>query len=741
MAVHWSNEQAADRRGRRRRSGTALAVGLGLTLGVTGLPTTTASATNEAATRGSGRVADPPEVTPACPEAYPVGDLTDGQEVRGLTVERGTKPGEFTATVLGVIDDGIAPDVDMVIVDTESAALTRAGGVWAGMSGSPVYAEDGRLVGAIAYGLAGASNIAGVTPAEDMYSLLERPVAAQAASQSAPPAPGPTPLLPPPGNPAAGASEPPAEAVHQVDLPAGIERRVVASGGATAAEASSGLRQLPIPLGVSGVGQSRLRTSGPQLENTFPGTRVYAAGSTGAGATAEPAPAEDIFPGSNFAATIAHGDVTMGAVGTTTVVCNVGTTKVALAFGHPFQLLGATSMSAHVASSVLVQPDVFGPYKLANFGGVVGAVDQDRQAGLRSRAGRGPASAIIDSTVTSADDNAMRSGSTEVDLQRFLPEAAQFHLIGNLDRVFDRIGGGASQLRWVIRGTRSSGERFEVDVSNRYADTYDVSYGSSYDVYNQIAALDTNAFDDVRITSVNLSGTVSSAYTKYSVASVDVRRPDGTLVPAPISNTGPAQPPIRLVAGSRMSLRVGLRPYRNVGPMRYVDLSMNVPADLAGTTGSVNVVGGPGWYFGPLYDTAGVAIPAPPNEANSFEDVVAQLEGLVPNDSLSATLQLYGNVGGPDVPPPYPVPLAGARPAPASGQMNRTRPQEAAPDTTTTAPPETTTTTAPTPVSTIISDPFPVDNWTNWDQTVRKQTGRVTDGNKWFNVEVVAPPK
>jgi hypothetical protein len=739
MTVHSINEQAAGRRGKRRRSRTALAVGLGLTLGVTGLPTTTASATGEGTTRGGGRVADPPEVTPACPEAYPVSELTDGQQVRGMTVERGTKPGELTATVLGVIDDGIAPDVDMVIVDTESAALTRAGGVWAGMSGSPVYAEDGRLIGAIAYGLAGASNIAGVTPAEDMYSLLERPFATQAASQSAPSAPS-QPIPPaPPGDPAAGASEPPAESVHRVDLPAGIERRVVASGGATAAEASSGLRQLPIPLGVSGVGQSRLRTSGQQLENTFPGTRVYAAGSTGAGATAEPAPADGIFPGSNFAATIAHGDVTMGAVGTTTVVCNVGGDKVALAFGHPFQLLGPTSMSAHVASSVLVQPDVFGPFKVANFGGVVGTVDQDRQAGLRSRAGRAPASAVIDSTVTSADDNAMRSGSTEVNLQRFLPEATQFHLIGNLDRVFDRIGGGASQLRWVIRGTRSSGERFEVDVSNRYADTYDVAYGSSYDLYNQIAALDTNAFDDVRITSVNLSGTVSSTYTKYSVASVDVRQPDGTLVPTPVDNTGSTPSPIRVTAGTRLSLRVGLRTYRSTGPLRYVDLSMNVPAHLAGTTGSVNVVGGPGWYFGPLYDTAGSSMPVPPNEAHSFEDVLAQLEGLVPNDSLSATLQVYGNIGGPDVPPPHPIPMAGSRPAP--GAVNRTGPQSVETTTTTSAPPETTTTavsvTDPMPPATTI----PHDNWINWDQTVRKQTGRVTDGNKWFNVEVVAPPK
>jgi hypothetical protein len=702
-------------------------VGLGLTLGVTGLPTTTASATGA---EGAAAAADPPEITPACPEAFPVDELSDGQTARGMTVERGTKPSEFTATVMGVIDDGIAPDIDMVIVDTESPALGRAGGVWAGMSGSPVYAEDGRLIGAIAYGLAGASTVAGVTPAEDMYRLLERPIAAQAASQSKP------------DQAAAGDSEPPAGApAPEVDLPATIEHRVVASSGATAAEASSGLRQLPIPLGVSGIGQSRLRTSGQQLENTFPGTRVYAAGSTSVGAAARPAAADSIFPGSNFAATIAHGDVTMGAVGTTTAVCDVGGNQMALAFGHPFQLLGATSMSAHVASSVMVQPDpIFGPFKVANFGGVVGAVDQDRQTGVRSPVGRAPASTRVDSAVTSSDDGAMRSGTTEVNLQRFLPEAAQFHLVGNLDRVFDRIGGGSSQLRWVIRGTRSSGDRFQVQVSNRYADTYDVTYGSTYDLYNQLWALDNNAFDEARITSVNLSGSVSSTYTKYTITSVEVRRPDGTLVPAPTNPTYPIDPndptsaPIKVVAGSQLSVRVGLQPYRNVGAVRYVDLTMNVPADAAGMAGSVNVIGGPGWWFGPIYDGAAI-IPPPPNEAHSFDDVLLQLEGLVPNDSLSATLHIDGPIwqpvpGGPDVPPPHPIPMAGsaARPVAPSPRNGST------PVATTIPPPM-----LGSPPAVGASLPYP--GGPSSDQTVRKLTGRVTEGNKWFSFEVVAPPE
>jgi hypothetical protein len=51
----------------------------------------------------------------------------------------GTTPEPFTADVLGRITDGIAPGVDMIMADVSSPALTRAGGVWAGMSGSPVY--------------------------------------------------------------------------------------------------------------------------------------------------------------------------------------------------------------------------------------------------------------------------------------------------------------------------------------------------------------------------------------------------------------------------------------------------------------------------------------------------------------------------------------------------------------------------------------------------------------------------
>ena len=115
----------------------------------------------------------PAQVDPSCPAAFPVRRLREGQVLNGLTVDRGTTPAAFTATVIGVLDDGIAPGLDMILAEASSPAIDRAHGIWAGMSGSPVYAADGRLVGSVSYGLTfGASPIAGITPAAEMRKLL-----------------------------------------------------------------------------------------------------------------------------------------------------------------------------------------------------------------------------------------------------------------------------------------------------------------------------------------------------------------------------------------------------------------------------------------------------------------------------------------------------------------------------------------------------------------------------------------
>jgi len=528
------------------------------------------------------------------PEPFPVASLVPGMVANGLTVEKGNTPDPFTATVLGVVKDGIASGLDMIIVETDSPAITRAGGIWAGMSGSPVYAADGRLIGAVAYSLSfGPSPIAGVTPAADMYQILNRPGAAAALKPAT-----------------------------KVALPATIKQRVIATGAATAAAASAGMQVLPIPLGVSGVNPAHLDKVSQRLQAKIPGVKVYAAGSA-SGVTASPA---DIFPGSNFAAAISYGDVTAAGIGTTTAVCPGGV----LAFGHPFLFSGVSSMSVHSSDAVLVQPDpTFSGFKVANLGGIVGALDQDRLAGIRGQFGPAPAFIPISSDITSLDDGSMRSTTTNLNVPSFVPDIAATHLLNNLDRVADRIGGGTTEIRWIIRGQRASGAPFSVNVRNRYADQFDASIASIFDSLDQLFVLDTNPFEDSKITSVSYTGSIGSEFSQYSIESIRLRKPSGALVPVP----GPDDPPLEVAAGSRLNLRVTLQPYRNIGSARDVDLSVVVPADTVGGFGEVDVFGGAAQAdFG---DGGGGT-----GGASSFNELLSQLRGLVTNDSVNATLHV-----------------------------------------------------------------------------------------------------
>src|SRR6185436_17561909 len=82
-------------------------------------------------------------------------------EATGKTVSNGKTIDTFPVTILGVLDDGIGVDHDMIIAqvhDYPALNNDRVKGIWAGMSGSPVYFNN-KLVGAISYGLATTSPI------------------------------------------------------------------------------------------------------------------------------------------------------------------------------------------------------------------------------------------------------------------------------------------------------------------------------------------------------------------------------------------------------------------------------------------------------------------------------------------------------------------------------------------------------------------------------------------------------
>lgn len=529
------------------------------------------------------------EAAADCPDAFPVAEVTDGMTGSGLTVEHGKTADPFTVKVVGTLKDGIAPGVDLIIADADSPAIQRAGGIWAGMSGSPVYTEDGRLLGAVAYGFSRApSPVAGITPAEHMYDILDRPAALTSTKST-------------------------------VRLPAAMQQKLVRSGAATTSQAEDGLRRLTVPLSVSGLTADRMTLAEERLEKHLPGTRVVAAGT----ADGQAAPS-DIFPGSNFAAALSYGDLNATGVGTTTAVCGGDT---ALAFGHPFTFSGKSSMSVHAADAVkVIRDDTFGSYKLANPLDVVGTLDQDRLAGIRGKLGAGPPTIPVLSHIT-GEDGASRDGRTDVTVPDFLPNGALFHLLSNYDRVADRIGGGTTELRWLIKGTRASGAPFQIDVTNRYASQFDVSFEALFDSLDQILAIQGNRFENAKITEIRYAGSIDSEFMQYSIDDVLLRKPNGTFTPISAEKT------LNVVTGSRLNLRVVLASHQNVAAKRNVDLSVAVPSASAGRDGVVSILGGRG--------------PGEEDEPASFDELLADLNALTPNSAVSATVDLFGSSAKP----------------------------------------------------------------------------------------------
>jgi hypothetical protein len=539
--------------------------------------------------------------TPAdaqCPSTYPVGDLTKGQSIDGLTVSSGTTPDPFTGTVLGTITDGIAPGLDMIVVRLTSPEIDRVGGIWQGMSGSPVYAADGRLIGAVSYGLAyGSSPVAGVTPADDMKALLGTPSSAQAKPAS------------------------------RVGLPATLRSRVASGAATTDREASSGLQRLAIPVGVSGLGSARLRKMAGRFDLDH--VRLYRS----APAASAPATggAAEIFAGGNLAASLSYGDLSAVGTGTTTMVCDGNV----VAFGHQFGFAGHTSLTMHGADAVYVQEDPLGaPFKVANPTGPVGVIDEDRMAGIKGELGAAPASTLVRTSVTGPNGR-NRTGETRVTVPEFASTATALGFLANLDRVFDHIGKGAADVHFTISGRTASGARFRLARSNRYADTADATFASIVEPAGDVDALLDNDFTGVTLDDIRIDAKLYDQVRSFHVARVQVRR-NGVWRTVSPSTT------VRVRHGRRVFLRVVLASRRNELGSRVITADLRVPRSAPrGVTGMVQVGSD---VDGEFMDESGESSTG--TTARSFGQLVQQLQTAPRNDELPVSLQLFTDEEG-----------------------------------------------------------------------------------------------
>src|SRR5215467_14523305 len=86
---------------------------------------------------------------PQAPALFPLEDLRPGMKGTARTVFSGSEAQEFGVEILGVLPGFPGPRQSAIIAKLTGPNVEKTG-VFAGMSGSPVYI-DGKIVGAIAF--------------------------------------------------------------------------------------------------------------------------------------------------------------------------------------------------------------------------------------------------------------------------------------------------------------------------------------------------------------------------------------------------------------------------------------------------------------------------------------------------------------------------------------------------------------------------------------------------------------
>lgn len=559
----------------------------------------------------TGLVAHPPPATAddPCPPAYPLADVQPGQQGTGLTVVQGTQPTTFDVEVVDVLHDALAPGLPLVVIEVDSPEIDRVGGVWSGMSGSPVLI-DGQLLGALAYGFSmGASRLAGVTPTGALLDLTTRP-----------------------------APDPPLELTEQVTMSPRVRAR--ADGDGLSSTATRRMDALRLPLQVSGPAQPRVDAVAARLERTHPGLQVVR---TGIGRAAE-VPASALVPGGNLAVSAAYGDVTLAGVGTVTAICD-GTV---LGFGHPLLYSGATRLGLHAASAVRIVDDpVFGPAKLANLGAPVGTIEQDRLTGVAGHLRSLPATTAITTEITDLEQQHTVTGRTDAVFDDLAAEALLLHGWTAYDLlVFDNpYVAGTAEVAWTMTGVRSDGQPWSLTRGNRHASRYDLSTAALSEAIDTLSTIVANPHEQVRVTAVAYTADAAATYDALEIvadelrlASLDAGTDPGELPEVSDEQFVPASEPFVVEPGETLVVQVPLRRFR--AGLEAAEVRLDIPPEASGYGELVVTGGGEGWYgpvdpeepFGGYAQRSGAGL--------GFDALLESLAQRPRNDELHVSLHL-----------------------------------------------------------------------------------------------------
>lgn len=447
------------------------------------------------------------------PEIVPLAQVTPGMQGYGLTVVAGEEISQFQVEVVGVIDQpGTAND--FIIVRVWGDAIERSGGIAQGMSGSPVYLE-GKLAGALSRAARWSAEperpLGLVTPIEAMLPVLEE--VRRLVPEETPPGE----LAPPKELEKLGidkielCSMPPAELAPGVLYAWPVQSPLVATGLSPRA-----LAVLAQGVELDLVDHPFLRLR-PSWRAGIPGLSGEGIGRIQAVPSAPQTPSFTGFaPGGPVGVGLLSGDVTLGALGTVTLVDG----DAVLAFGHPFLHTGRTDYfltSAYIFDTVAA---LDAPYKLGTLGENQGAILADRWAAIGGLQGHSPRPVALSFSVWDEVRGVGEELAAQMVRERRIA-ALLFYLAGleATDRALDRIGPGTASVRYTIFG---EGMPRPLTRHNVFLSTRDIALYVPFEAAIVADILEYNEFADPGLLSIALDASITDTFSATRIVALEV---------------------------------------------------------------------------------------------------------------------------------------------------------------------------------------------------------------------------
>ena len=338
-------------------------------------------------------------------DIMPVSEVKPGMTGYCLTTLKGFEPERLEIEVLGVVWGEVPGGSRIVFTGTDDRF--KRFGILAGMSGSPCYVDD-KLIGALSYGwLAEKEPIGGITPIEEMLTVLDAPVrsarrvtggllAAQAA--------GLEPHLDERGRFRLPLKLPSARDMFCRDAEFEVSETV--SAGNPLLSRLTGAKLTPIPL---------------SYVSSFSGLNLLANEMGIASVQSDPTKPvhidpDRLRPGCPLGEALITGDLDWSGMGTLTY--RDGDTI--LAYGH--SSFGAGSVSYPMCSGIVHTgfPSYFYSHKISSGSQPLGVITQDRYPAVAGTIGAEPDMLPADVWLTDADSDKTRKFHFEVIRDKFI---------------------------------------------------------------------------------------------------------------------------------------------------------------------------------------------------------------------------------------------------------------------------------------------------------------------------------